>query len=144
MKAHPWIPTKKPLEIPGVSSWRISGNPVDKWSRPEHALLSSAQTDLGEDALAGEQFGGEADDKTQHGQAAIPGFSERNKTKAGGGVSHGWLSNVAIIIKDCEALGVGLTEPPAATGQLSCWIREAASGQVAERPDGGLWQRSSD
>jgi len=51
---------------------------------------ASAQTDLAQDALAGEHFGGEADHETEHGQTAIPGFSEGNKTEAGGGgVSHG-------------------------------------------------------
>ena len=49
----------------------------------------SAQTDLGKDALAGEHFGGKADHEAEHGQAAIPGFSEGNETEAGGGVSHG-------------------------------------------------------
>lgn len=49
----------------------------------------SAETDLGEDALAGEQFGGEADDEPEHGQTAVPGFSEGNETEAGFGSSHG-------------------------------------------------------
>jgi len=49
----------------------------------------SAQADLGQDALAGEQFRRQADHEAKHGQAAIPGFSERNETEAGGGVSHG-------------------------------------------------------
>jgi len=49
----------------------------------------SAETDLREDALAGEQFGGEADDETEHGQTAVPGFSEGNETEAGFGSSHG-------------------------------------------------------
>jgi predicted NAD/FAD-dependent oxidoreductase len=49
----------------------------------------SAEADLGEDALAGEQFGGEADDEAEHGQAAIPGFGEGNETEAGFGSSHG-------------------------------------------------------
>ena len=42
------------------------------------------------DALAGEQFSGQADHETEHCQAAIPGFCEGNKAKTGGGVSHGW------------------------------------------------------
>ena len=55
---------------------------------------TSAQADLAEDALAGEQFGGEADHEAEHGQTAIPGLSEGNKTEAGGGgVSH-WSSLV--------------------------------------------------
>ena len=47
----------------------------------------SAKSDLLQDSLAGEQFGGQADDKTEHGQAAIPGLGEGDKTEAGG-VSH--------------------------------------------------------
>ena len=49
----------------------------------------SAQAHLAEDALAGEEFGGQADHKAQHGQTAIPGFSKSNETEAGGVVSHG-------------------------------------------------------
>jgi len=36
---------------------------------------------LGEDALAGEQFGAKTDYKTEHGQAAIPGLGERDETE---------------------------------------------------------------
>lgn len=49
----------------------------------------SAESDLGEDALAGEQLGGQANDEAEHGQATIPGFSESDETEAGGGISHG-------------------------------------------------------
>ena len=52
------------------------------------AKLCSAETDLGEDALAGQQLGAEADHKTQHGQAAVPGFSEVDEAEAVG-VFHG-------------------------------------------------------
>ena len=45
--------------------------------------LCSAETDLGEDALAGQQLGAEADHKAQHGETAIPGLSEVHKAKAG-------------------------------------------------------------
>ena len=63
-----------------VLSGELSGPPQGR---------ASAQADLAQDALAGEQFGGEADHETEHGQAAIPGLSEGNKTEAGGGgVSH--------------------------------------------------------
>jgi hypothetical protein len=48
----------------------------------------SAQADLSEDALTGEQLGAQTDHEAQHGQAAIPGFGEGNETEAGGGVSH--------------------------------------------------------
>jgi hypothetical protein len=52
--------------------------------------VSSAQADLGEDALAGEQLGGQADHETHHGQAAIPGFGEVHEAEAGlGSVRHG-------------------------------------------------------
>jgi len=122
--------TKNPWGEPGVLKWL--------------QVESSAQADLGEDALAGEQLGGQADHEAEHGQAAIPGFSERDKAEAGGGVSHGWLRTVASIIKDCEALGVGLTVHLVATGQLSSWTQEAPSGQVAERLAGGLTQLCPD
>ena len=36
---------------------------------------------MGEDALAGEQFGAKADHKAEHGQAAIPGLGERDETE---------------------------------------------------------------
>lgn len=58
--------------------------------------IESAEADLGQDALTGEQFGGEADHEAQHGQTAIPGLGERNKTEAGGGVSHGVEVNLHI------------------------------------------------
>jgi len=47
-----------------------------------------------EDALAGEQFGAQADHETEHGQAAIPGFSEIDEAEAAlSGVSHGFRCN---------------------------------------------------
>ncbi len=51
--------------------------------------LGSAEAQLGEDALAGEQFGGQANHKAEHGQAAIPGFGEADEAEARGVVSHG-------------------------------------------------------
>ena len=36
---------------------------------------------MGEDALAGEQFGAKADHKAEHGQVAIPGLGEREETE---------------------------------------------------------------
>ena len=54
-------------------------------------VKASAQADLAEDALAGEQFGREADGEAQHGQTAIPGFGEIHKPEArrcGRGVRH--------------------------------------------------------
>ena len=54
--------------------WRVL---VDqKWSD------RSAEADLGQDALASQQLGAEADDETEHGQAAIPGLSEVDEAKA--------------------------------------------------------------
>lgn len=51
--------------------------------------VGSAQADLGQNALAGEQFGGQADHETHHGQTTIPGFGEVDKTKTGlGGGGH--------------------------------------------------------
>ena len=41
----------------------------------------SAEADLGQDALAGQQLGAEADDEAEHGQTAIPGLSEVDETK---------------------------------------------------------------
>ena len=41
----------------------------------------SAEADLGEDALAGQQLGTEADDEAEHGQTAIPGLSEVDEAK---------------------------------------------------------------
>ena len=49
----------------------------------------SAEADLGKDALAGEDLGGEANHETEHGQAAIPGFREGNEAETGSCFSHG-------------------------------------------------------
>ena len=48
----------------------------------------SAQANLVEDAMAGEQLGAKTDHKSEHGQAAIPGLGECDETEAGRGVSH--------------------------------------------------------
>ena len=42
----------------------------------------SAEADLGQDALAGQQLSAEADDEAHHGQTAIPGFSEVDEAEA--------------------------------------------------------------
>ena len=56
------------------------------------AFSVSAETELSQDALASQQFGAEADHKTQHGQAAIPGFGEIHESEAGLSVfSHRYL-----------------------------------------------------
>ena len=64
----------------------------------------SAQADLAENALAGQQFGGQTDDETHHGQAAVPGLSESHKTEAGVGVSHGrsLMTKLEASVKACE------------------------------------------
>ena len=48
----------------------------------------SAEADLSQDALAGQQLGAEADHEAEHGQATVPGLSEVDEAKAGVGVSH--------------------------------------------------------
>ncbi len=50
--------------------------------------MRSAETDLLEDALAGQQLGGEADDEAKHGKATIPGFGEGDESEAWCGLSH--------------------------------------------------------
>ena len=52
----------------------------------------SAEADLGQNALAGQQLGAETDDEAQHGQAAVPGFSEVDEAEASCVVRHGWCS----------------------------------------------------
>ena len=47
--------------------------------------MESVQTQLAEDALAGQQLRTQADHEAEHGQAAIPGFSEATKPKRGVG-----------------------------------------------------------
>ena len=49
----------------------------------ESAEWKSAEADLGEDALAGQKLSAEADDESHHGEAAIPGFSERREAELG-------------------------------------------------------------
>jgi len=50
--------------------------------------MGSAQTQLAENALAGEQLGAEADHEAEHGQTAIPGFCKSDKTVTGSGIGH--------------------------------------------------------
>ena len=61
------------------------------WSayRFQWVISRSAEADLGQDALAGEQLGTQADDEAHHGQAAIPGFSKVDEAEAGCVVRHG-------------------------------------------------------
>ena len=51
--------------------------------------IGSAETDLGQDALAGQELGAEADNEAHHGQTAVPGFSEVDEAEACV-VRHGW------------------------------------------------------
>jgi len=99
----------------------------------------SAQADLGQDALAGEQLGGKADHEAQHGQTAIPGFSEGNEAEAGGGVSHGRLSNVEIIVTACEVFGGWEDRTARTSAWWRGWLRQGVSGQVAERLAWANW-----
>ena len=48
----------------------------------------SAEADLAEDALAGKELGGQANDETEHGQTTIPGFSKSDEAEAGFRSSH--------------------------------------------------------
>ena len=49
----------------------------------------SAQADLRQDALAGQELSAEADDETHHGKASVPGLSEVDEAEAGCVVRHG-------------------------------------------------------
>ena len=55
-------------------------------------MSQSAEADLGQDALTGEQLSAQADHKAHHGQAAIPGLSEVDEAEAGCVVRHGSIS----------------------------------------------------
>ena len=44
--------------------------------------MESAEADLGQDALAGQELGAEADHDAQHGQTTVPGLSEVDETEA--------------------------------------------------------------
>ena len=49
---------------------------------------------LVQNSLAGEELSAEADHEAQHGQTAVPGLGECDKTEAGSGISHGWFSSM--------------------------------------------------
>ena len=66
----------------------------------------SAEADLGQDALTGQQLSAEADDETEHGQAAVPGFCEVNEAEACV-VGHG----VEPVVVDPNVTKVGLLLP---------------------------------
>jgi len=50
----------------------------------------SAEANLAKDALAGQEFGGQANHETHHGQTAIPSFSKSDEAEAGFRSSHWW------------------------------------------------------
>jgi hypothetical protein len=50
--------------------------------------MGLAQTDLAEDGLASEELGPQTDHEAEHGQTAIPGFSEGDESVTGSGISH--------------------------------------------------------
>ena len=60
----------------------------------------SAEADLGEDSLAGQELGAKADQETEHGETAIPGFGKGDKPEALG-VIHGF---VAWCYGDCNGM----------------------------------------
>ena len=67
--------------------------------------MGSAEADLAEDALTGEQLGAEADNKAEHGQTAIPGFGKSDKAEAGGWISHGCFElfrELQQYVKSCD------------------------------------------
>jgi len=45
-------------------------------------MRKSAEADLGEDALAGQELGAQANHDAQHGQTTIPGLSEIDEAEA--------------------------------------------------------------
>ena len=60
-----------------------------KWRQCSKRRLRSTEPDLLENALAGEQLGGQADHKAHHGQTAIPGLGKFDKSEAGVGSAMG-------------------------------------------------------
>ena len=46
------------------------------------AERESAEADLGQNALTGQQLSAETDDETHHGQTTVPGFSEIDEAEA--------------------------------------------------------------
>ena len=115
---------------------------ANSWARPAiprggsslahaSARAGSAQTDLAEDSLAGEQLGGEADREAQHGQAAIPGFGEIHKPEAcgrRGGVSHRKDANGRTVTKHGGCLTV-LSD----TVEPNCPVAMAGGRRLFER-----------
>ena len=67
--------------------------------------MGSAEADLAEDALTGEQLGAEADHKAEHGQTAIPGFGKSNESVLGCGVGHGYCVLYKAIVTQLYVFG---------------------------------------
>lgn len=70
------------------------------------ARIDSAQTQLAQNSLTGEELGAKSDHETEHGETTIPGFSESDKTEAGGGFSHkcSFVTKLELILTDLEAV----------------------------------------
>jgi hypothetical protein len=68
--------------------------------------MDSAQTQLAQDSLAGEELGAKSDHETEHGETTIPGFSESYKTEAGSGFSHecSLVTKLEVTVTDLEAM----------------------------------------
>ena len=85
-----WMPIKK--APPG--GWGLQA-----------ALSGSAEADLRQNALTGQQLCAETDDETHHGQTAVPGFSEIDEAEACV-VGHGKKSDVQNVTKNGVLLQV--------------------------------------
>jgi len=70
----------------------------------DSARVDSAQTQLAQDSLTGEELGTKSDHETEHGETSIPGFSESDKTETGGGFSHkcSLVTKLEQIVTDLE------------------------------------------
>ena len=61
---------------------QTSKNPLGQAEGAFGERDGSAEADLGQDALAGQELGAEADHDAQHGQTTIPGLSEIDEAEA--------------------------------------------------------------
>ena len=79
------------LRIPSIllmEWWGVDWSGAFSGQNRGRSRRDSAQTDLAQDALAGEQLGAQADHEAKHGQPAIPGFGKGDESVTGGGVGH--------------------------------------------------------
>ena len=81
----------------GIKSWDSSP-----------AAAESTEANLSQDALTGEKLGAKADDETEHGKTAIPGFSKIYESKAGCVVRHVKLRYSIIVTNRSDLLTVPL------------------------------------